>query len=254
MIELIHLEAGYAGKGAVRDVHTQIYPGQLTMILGRNGAGKTTLIKTILGLLPPVHGTVRIDNRNLEDFPLMERARKMAYVKQERNVPAMTVRQLVLHGRFPYLSWPRRYRTSDLEAAGQAIQKMDIAALRNRRLDTLSGGERQKASIAMALAQQSDYIFFDEPASYMDIPSQLELTRIMKDLVSDGKGIVVVEHDLIHALEYADHILILDDHQLIFSGSPEALLHTDLPERIFQIRIVQTEIQGRIRYVYDSLF
>lgn len=252
MMELCHLAAGYHGQMVFEDVNAALLRGQLTMIIGRNGAGKSTLLKTMLGLLPCSSGHIVVDDQPLETMPLTKRAQRMAYVRQERNVPSMQVQQLVLHGRFPYLQWPRTYRPEDYRMAEKAMEQMGIHGYANRSLASLSGGERQKAYIAMALAQQADYLFFDEPASFMDLPSQQALTTIFHQLRDAGKGVIVVEHDLCHALEHADQLLVLHDHRLMFHGSPEAFLHTDLDLQVFHTRIFPVQVEGRTHYVCQS--
>lgn len=249
MIELEHVSAGYDGRPVLRDISCSIPDGAVTAILGRNGAGKSTLLKTMTGLLPALEGSIKIDSDILSSMNPAGRARKCAYVKQGGDIPDMRVGQLVLHGRFPYVPWPRSYQKQDYDIARKAMESMRILSLENRMMPNISGGERQKAYLAMALCQQTPCIFFDEPASYMDLPSQLELAKTMDDLARQGKAVVVVEHDLIHALEHAHQILLVDQGHLVFCGTADELVHSGWIENVFHVSIQFVQVNGCKRAV-----
>ena len=152
MIELRKISAGYRGEPVLRDVDLVFPAGCVTVLLGPNGCGKSTLLKTALGLLPALSGEVLYDGAPLSGMPPEQVARRAAYMAQSRNVPSIEARRMVLHGRFPYLSFPRRYRKSDYAAVRRAMEKADALELADRPMQELSGGQRQRVYLAMALA------------------------------------------------------------------------------------------------------
>ncbi|MBR2131931.1 MAG: ABC transporter ATP-binding protein, partial [Oscillospiraceae bacterium] len=206
MFKIQNLRAGYAGKTILHDVSIDVPMGQVTVILGPNGCGKSTLLKTICGILSVETGEILLNGENLLTLPQKEIAQRVAYLSQSRQIPDITARRLVLHGRFPYLSYPRRYRPQDYAAANAAIEQMGMASLADMPLGCLSGGQRQKVYIAMALAQDTPVILLDEPTTYLDISHQLQLMRQAKELTAQGKTVVMIVHDLSHAMAVADQI------------------------------------------------
>ena len=178
MIELNHISAGYGKQTVLKDVSAILEKGKLTSIIGVNGCGKSTLLKTILGIVPIRNGDVAIDGASLKGMDRNDISRRIAYLSQGKRTPDMTVEQLVLHGRFPHLNYPRRYTKHDYEIAIDAMKQMGIAQHADKSLHTLSGGMRQNTYIAMALAQGTDYVLLDEPTTYLDIAHQLELMKI----------------------------------------------------------------------------
>lgn len=189
MIELRHITAGYGGEAVLRDFSVRFSPGKITGILGRNGCGKSTLLKTAAGLLRPMSGEVLVDGRSLGDYAPKELARQIAVLPQSREVPAITVESLVMHGRFPYLGFPRKPRPEDRQAVQRAMEQAGVEALRQKALSALSGGERQKVYLAMVLAQDTPVILMDEPTTYLDINHQFELLRLIPGGWADRGGL-----------------------------------------------------------------
>ena len=240
MLKLRHLTAGYGEKTILQDISLDFPPGTVTAILGPNGCGKSTLLKAAAGLLPLSGGEV------LATEP---RARHIAYLPQSRTVPEMTVRQLVLHGRFPWLGWPRIYRAEDQAAADEALRRLGIAELANLPLSALSGGTRQKCYLAMALAQGADTLLLDEPTSFLDIGCQLDLMSLCRELAAQGKAVAVVLHDLPLALGYADHVAVLDAGRLRMLDTPAAVFSTGLLDRVFGVRLLQVPTPAGMQYI-----
>ena len=220
MIKLDKITAGYEDHVVLQELSASFEKGSLTSIIGINGCGKSTLLKTILNMVPLQGGDVNIDGTSLQSMSRKTIAQKVAYLSQEKSIPDMTVEQMVLHGRFPYLSYPRRYTAQDREIVIQAMKQMGITAFAQKRLQTLSGGMRQNAYIAMALAQNTDYILMDEPTTFLDISHQLGLMKTLRNLADSGKGIITVMHDLPMAFTYCDQLLLLDGGQVITAGTP----------------------------------
>jgi iron complex transport system ATP-binding protein len=226
--------------------------GGVTVLIGPNGCGKSTLIKTAAGLLRPVSGEVLIEDKPLTAHTPKELARRIAYLPQSRQLPAITAERMVLHGRFPYLGYPRRYRAEDYEAAQRALESVGAAGLRQREMTALSGGERQKVYLAMALAQDTPAVLMDEPTTYLDIDRQLEVMRLATLLRRQGKAVVMVLHDLNLAFRFADTLHLMREGQLVCSGTPEQLSGSGALEEVFHVRAHRVELPGSgAQYVFD---
>lgn len=241
MLELNRISAGYGKQTVLNDVSAFFEKGKLTSIIGVNGCGKSTLLKAILGILPLSGGEITVDGENLLTMSRNEIAKKIAYLSQGKNTPDMTVMQMVLHGRFPYLSYPRRYTGRDREIAYSAMGQVGILDFAEKPLFMLSGGMRQNAYIAMALAQDTDYILLDEPTTYLDIAHQLELMRLLKQLSENGKGIVTVMHALPLAFDFSDTLTVMNNGGIIACGTPSELCNLPIIEDIFGVKIKQMQ-------------
>ena len=251
MLEIRNLSAGYPGNPVLKDISLSIPAGAVTVIVGPNGSGKSTLLKALAGILP-ASGSVRLDEQELLGLPGRELAKKVAFLPQNRTVPEITVKNLVLHGRFPYLSYPRRYRQEDLTAAAAAMAKMGIADLADRSLATLSGGQRQKVYIAMALAQDTPVVLLDEPNTFLDIAHQLQLMAQAKALAADGKTVVLVLHDLSMAMDCADSLAVLAEGTCLFRGSPEEVFLSGCLDTAFGLQVGRVQANGRWKYYYEA--
>lgn len=250
MIELNAISAGYGPHTVLKDVSAVFETGKLTSIIGVNGCGKSTLLKAVLGMIPLSGGEITIDGKRSGGLTQNEIARKIAYLAQGKNTPDMTVGQLVLHGRFPHLRYPRRYTAQDHETAFSAMEQVGIAAWASKPLYTLSGGMRQNAYIAMALAQGTDHILLDEPTTYLDIAHQLELMKTLRTLADGGKGIVAVMHDLPMALTFSDRIVLLHDGRIISDDTPEQVCAQKTIDRVFGVAVKRAADGRTYRYKY----
>ena len=237
MIDIKNLTAGYGKKEILKHLSLSFEGGKLTSIIGPNGSGKTTLLKALLGTVPRTSGDISIDGENLSSLKRGDIAKRIGYLSQGNLTPDMTVGELVLHGRFPYLKYPRGYSAKDIEAARRAMTEIGIEKLEDNYLSAVSGGMRQSAYIAMAIAQNTDYILFDEPTTYLDVSNQLKLMKTMRHLADSGKGIVSVMHDLPMALTFSDSIAVLNSGEILYSGPPEELFKTDIVEKVFGISL-----------------
>lgn len=241
VIELHQVRAGYGKHTVLQDVSLSLEKGSLTSIIGINGCGKSTLLKTILGMAPAQSGGIRVDGSDLRAMTPVEIARKIAYLPQGKDTPDMTVAQMVLHGRFPHLSYPRRYRPEDHRIAQEAMARLGISHLAQRPLRTLSGGMRQTAYIAMALAQGADYMLLDEPATYLDVGHQLALMRTLQSLAEAGNGIVAVMHDLPMAFTFSNRVILLHDGRIAADDTPQRLCQRQEIQEIFGVAIRRQE-------------
>lgn len=251
MLEIRNLSAGYPGHPVLRNIALTIGSGSVTAIVGPNGCGKSTLLKALAGILPAT-GSVNLDGLELLTLDRRKLAKKVAFLPQNRTVPEIAVKNLVLHGRFPYLSYPRRYRQEDIAIAEAAMEKMGIGDLADRSLVTLSGGQRQKVYIAMALAQDTPVVLLDEPNSFLDIAHQLQLMDQAKALAGEGKTVVLVLHDLSLALEHADSLAVLSKGSMLFQGAPEEVLLSGCLETAFGVRIQRIETLDGWKYYFSN--
>ena len=249
MIELHHVTAGYGRQTVLQDLSLSLEPGCLTSIIGVNGCGKSTTLKAILGMIPLQGGDIILDGESIRRMSRNNIARKIAYLSQGRNTPDMTVEQIVLHGRFPHLSYPRRYTAGDRAIAQAAMEQMGIADLARQPLSTLSGGMRQNTYIAMALAQGTDYVLLDEPTTYLDIAHQLELMKTLRCLAEAGKGIVTVTHDIQMAFTFSDRIILLGGGTVLGNDVPDEICRQNILEETMGVSLCHTETGYAYRYL-----
>lgn len=235
MMELKEISAGYGKKEIIRGISGCLAPGQLVSFVGPNGAGKSTLLKALTGLLPLQSGQILLNGQDCRSLTPHARAKKVAYLPQAAAATDMTVEQVVLCGRFPHIRYPHTYTLQDRKIAAQALEMLEISHLAGRKLTELSGGQRQTAQIAMALTQETDYIFLDEPTTYLDISHQLQLMKMLRRLADQGKGIGVVMHDLPLAFRISDQVAVIRDGQLLAWDAPRAVLASGIPEGVFGV-------------------
>lgn len=236
MIECKNICAGYRNVTILHDLTFTIPTGGLVSIIGPNGCGKTTLLRTMAKQIPPQSGTVLYDGVDIATISRKDLARTAAFLPQVRPIPSISVQALVSHGRFPHLGFSRTLRPEDRIAVQRAMEQTGITPWANRSLDSLSGGERQRVYLAMALAQETDIIFLDEPTTYLDLHYQFDLLELLQQLQRSGKTIVMVLHDLSSALRYSTQVVLMDQGQLLFSDSPQALRNTDLLAQTFHVQ------------------
>ena len=249
MIELKNLSAGYGGKTVVQNVSMTVPAGQVTVLLGPNGSGKSTLLKAALGLIEAGREQVFYDGVPIEKLSRRQVARSAALLAQSRPTAEIEAERLVLHGRFPYLAYPRQYSRKDRQIARQAMERTGAAAYAQTLVSRLSGGQRQSVYLAMLLAQQTRTVFLDEPTAFLDIRHQLELMDWMKALAQEGRAAVMVLHDLPLAMEYADRIALLERGKLVFQGSPEALYASGKIDEVFGIRFTRLLGEDGFHYI-----
>lgn len=235
MVELKQVDAGYDGKEIIKSVNISFKEGEITSIIGKNGCGKTTLLKVASRQMKPYQGEVLLDGKNIYDYENKELAKKVSFLPQARNIPQISVQALVLHGRFPYLTFPRNPSAKDNEIAENAMKTVGVWKYQNKNINELSGGERQKVYIAMVLAQDTDIVFLDEPTTYLDINQQLEILCLMKNLKQLGKTVIMVIHDISAALCYSDKVCLMDHGEIVIYESPQAVYESKEIERVFHV-------------------
>ena len=236
MIELKNINGGYGKKQVLFDINTIMHENEITSIIGPNGCGKSTLLEISSGLMKPYEGVVVADGVNIHEMNAKDRAKKISVLSQQKNPGALTVRALVYHGRFPYLGYPRKYRDEDRKIVDEAMRTAGIYDFAEESLSELSGGQQQKAYIAMLLAQNTDIVFLDEPVTFLDINYQLELMEIIKELKNNGKTVIMVIHDINLAMSYSDKIIAMKNGRIVFDGKPTKMCESNVLESIFGIK------------------
>lgn len=219
-IQVHDLSIKFGKNPILHHISAQFEKGQVTTIIGPNGAGKSTLLKCLAGIYPIQKNKVIINNRDMNSFTLKERAKLIGYVPQ-LNIPSfpLTVLETVLLGRKPHMGWGVSQK--DLHVVQSVMEELDINLLADRYLDELSGGQRQKVSIARALAQESTIMMLDEPTSALDLKYQYEVLGLVRKLADEqGKLIILVLHDLELAARFSDRLLLLKDGKEFQTGVP----------------------------------
>lgn len=228
-IELRQLSIGYKGKPhskvVAEHICATIYSGELTCLLGTNGVGKSTLLRTLSAFQPKLSGDIFITGKELREYTDKALSTVISVVLTEKcDIRNMTVQELVSMGRSPYTGFWGKLNKSDEEIVTRAIDLVNIQQLAPRMLHTLSDGERQKAMIAKALAQETPVIFLDEPTAFLDFPSKVEIMQLLHRLTREtNKTIFLSTHDLELALQIADKIWLMDRTNGLAIGTPEDL-------------------------------
>jgi iron complex transport system ATP-binding protein len=224
------LTLGYRRKNSrkevLRNLDFQLFQGELTCLLGPNGVGKSTLIKAILGHVKPWAGEIRIDEEPIQGQKPEQLAKRISVVLTDPVFPGnMTVGQLVALGRTPHTGWLGTLTPMDREIVEKALSDTKTNAIRDERLSEISDGQRQKAMVARALAQDGQLIILDEPTAHLDLENRLEIMHLLRDIASrQRKSVLVVTHDLDIALETADRFWLMGRDRALISGLPEDLI------------------------------
>ncbi|HEX5092301.1 MAG TPA: ABC transporter ATP-binding protein [Burkholderiales bacterium] len=237
-LEAQGLGYGYPGRPVGRDLDLALAPGEVLCVLGPNGGGKTTLFRTLLGLLPAQEGQVRLDGAVLAELARAEVARRLGYVPQGHVAPfAFTVRDAVLMGRTAHIGLFAAPGVADLAAANAAIRTLAIEALADRFVTELSGGERQLAMIARALAQGARVLVLDEPTASLDFGNQVRVLREIRRLAAEGYAVVFSSHDPSQAFLAAGRVLLLAHGGLLRQGSPEEVITPENLRAVYGVEV-----------------
>jgi iron complex transport system ATP-binding protein len=244
MMEVKNLSFHYKGAQEVlKDVSFKMEPGQFLAILGNNGVGKSTLLKCFNHILRPDSGQVLLDGKDLLHISSREVAKQVAFVSQSVPNTQMTVHDVVMLGRRPYMQWG--FTEQDHAIVHDAMDRLGVEQMRGRFLSQLSGGEKQKVMLARALAQQPKVLLLDEPTSALDIQNQYQVLRIVREIChKDNMIAVVVIHDLNLALRFCDRFLLMKDGRVYRHGDRSILDSTALKE-VYGVDAKVVEIEGR---------
>ena len=250
MIELRDVALEIGGGTLLEKIDARFAPHEFVAILGPNGAGKTTLLRAIAGLHAPARGSIRIAGAEVTRLNATERALRVAFVTSDEVLPdALRVRDVVAIGRFAHHRWWQwRELADDDEAIDRALEAVGIATFSERLFSTLSSGERQRAWIALGLAQETPVLLLDEPTSHLDVRVAHDILGLLRALARAGKTIVCVLHDLNDAAAYADRIALLGERRMLCADRPDVVLASDLLERTYGIGMERVKLaDGRLR-------
>ena len=245
MIRAEHLYAGYHGKVILSDVSFTVGEGEIVGLIGPNGAGKSTLLKTLRGILPMCSGTALLMGADIRTLDTRLFARRAAYLQQRVEMTFdYTARDIVLAGRYPYLSWWRQERAHDRAVAEACMAYTGVAELAEQPLHAMSGGQRQRVLLAKVLAQQTPVLFLDEPATGLDIIYQEEIFRFCRELCAAGKTVLLVAHELSLAARFCSRLLLIGHGKMLADGTPRDVLTDELLSQAYgaPVRVVENPL------------
>lgn len=231
---------GYPGRFVLNDISFDIEKGNFTGIIGPNGSGKTTLFRGISGELHSLSGNISLKEKNIQEMNLREKAQNIAVVTQQIEAGNMTVEEYVLMGRFPYRKNFQFFETKeDLEIAEKYIELTGVSHLREKNMNSLSGGEQQLAGIARALAQEPELLLLDEPTSHLDITHQVQILNLIRRLSENlGLTVLMIIHDLNLAGEYCDSLVMMQNGSIRKKGTPHEVLNYADIEAVYDTVVI----------------
>lgn len=238
-------------KSFISKLNVEIEKGKITTILGPNGSGKSTLLSIFAGLNKPTSGEVSINGKSINSLKQKELAREIAIVHQQNTVPSdITVKELVAYGRIPHKKYFQGNNESDDEIIEWAIKRTGLENLKDKAVMGMSGGERQRAFIAMSLAQKSEILFLDEPTTYLDIYHQIEILELVKELNDEEDlTVVMVLHDINQAIKYSDNVIVMKAGEVIASGNANSVINMSLLNNVYNIGGFISEIEKETFFV-----
>ena len=219
------------------DVNLRVESGVVIAIAGPNGSGKSTLLRTLGGIWPVTEGSVALDGKPLGTFGRRAIARRIALVAQDNRLDfAFTVAEIVAMGRYPHRGRFERATCTDRQAIEEAMEWCGVAALRNRPVNTLSGGERKRVVIARSLAVQPEFILLDEPTANLDVEHAIRILDLCAALARAGKAVALATHDLNAVVRYASQAVLIKSGRIVFSGARRETVTARTLEEVFQVR------------------
>ena len=232
----------YGEEPYIEGLDLAVEAGCVTGIIGPNGCGKSTLLKIAGGLAKPSRGEVEVLGKRLGALRHSERARMVSLLPQDTPSVSMSVRDLVLSGRYAHLGWMQVPAAADYQTVEQAMELVGIADLAGKPVRELSGGQRQRAYLAMLLAQQAPVMLLDEPKSALDIRSAHDMLSLIREVRSHEEAtVVIVIHDLDLALRYCDRIVVIEEGEVVAHGAAPEIAQSGEVERVFQIALLRHE-------------
>ena len=254
ILEISDLSFSYPKHPVLQNISLSAKGGEFISLLGNNGSGKTTLFKSILGLLKVKSGSVSIDGENLNNMSIKERAKKTAYIPQEtKQVFAYSVLSQVLMGCTANISTLASPGEKEVQTALDALKTLGIEHLKDRNINALSGGERQLVLCARALAGKAKCLLFDEPTASLDYGNQISVLSIIHKLTKSGYLAIVSTHNVEQALNFSTRIILLNNKQITFNGTPEQLVNSDILECFYMTPLSVIKIDGRYYIKPESI-
>lgn len=245
MIKVKNILKKYFEKTILDNITLELPKQKLIAFIGSNGAGKSTLISIITRTLAKNNGEVFVDEKELKDWDTTELSKRLSILKQSNHLNVrLTVRELVSFGRYPHSKG--KLSDEDIKKIDEAINYMELKELENRFIDELSGGQRQMAYIAMIIAQDTEYIFLDEPLNNLDMKHSVQIMKILRNLVDErGKTIMIVIHDINFVSCYSDYIVALKNGKIEEQGTTEEIIKNGVLTKIYGLDMPIYEIENR---------
>jgi iron complex transport system ATP-binding protein len=236
-------------KSVLEGINFEIKQGELVCLIGANGTGKSTLIKTLSGLIPYVSGEILVRGKPLRDYSSSELSKKISLVLTEKiQDDHLTAGEILVMGRYPHTSWFGTLTQKDRNIIHDIAEKISVTQFMEREFSTLSDGEKQRVMIARALIQEASVILLDEPASFLDLSSRIEIMELLRVIaVEEHKSILVSSHDIELAIQYADRLIIITEQGKIFDGFTEDMIAAGVFENIFQEKLSFDISTGKFR-------
>lgn len=252
MVKINNARVDLSNNTIIHNINMNVSKAEFISIIGPNGCGKSTLIKAISGINRLVHGEIFIDGVEKKKIKRREFARKVAFLMQFNNISeGVTAREVVKFGRHPYTSGFKGLTEKDFKILDWAIKKTDIENFIDKNISELSGGEKQRVYLAMALAQQPEILILDEPTNHLDIKYQYELLSLVKKINTQNNiTIICVLHDINQAMRYSDRIFVMKKGIIIDSGKPEKCITAELIRDVYGI---ECEIGCRNNHYYIDI-
>lgn len=240
MLKVKNLYGGYSKEPVIKGISLDIGKGDFIGIIGPNGSGKSTLLRLISRVLSPRQGSITMGERDIAAINLKEFCRKVAFVPQDTLISfSFTAWEIVLMGRIPYLKRMQAESKNDFSIAENSLLLTDTRHLKEKQINELSAGERQRVIIAKALAQEPELLLLDEPTSHLDIGHQVQILDLLKKLNrAHNLTIVMVLHDLNLASEYCGRIILLDDGKIFKEGTAADVLTYQNIETVYKTVVV----------------
>lgn len=252
MIEVRNVSKKYDGNPVVDQVSVQIPKGAITSFIGPNGAGKSTLLSIISRLITKDQGDVLIDGQEISKIKSKDLAKQISILKQSNHINIrLTIKELVSFGRFPYSQG--KLTPEDWKYVNEAIDYMDLADIQDKYLDQLSGGQNQRAYIAMVIAQNTDYILLDEPLNNLDMKHSVQIMKVLRRMVEElGKTVIIVIHDINFASVYSDYIVALKNGRIVKEGATDNIIDHAVLRDVYGMDIHIENIKDNKICVYFS--
>ena len=241
MIEFDDVAVRYprATVSALGGVSLAAERGMLTAIVGPNGSGKSTLVRALIGRIPLERGAIRVDGTPTTQLGGAELARRVAVITQREELAfPLLVSEYVALGRFPHLGIWHAAEVNDQRVIDESIDAAGVAALRERRIDALSGGEWQRVRLARALAQGGDVLVLDEPTTFLDIGHEMSVFELLHGLARNGKAVLLISHQLNLVARFADQLVLLHRGAVAAAGAPDSVMRADILERVYEWPLV----------------